>query len=551
MGMNRAVSLASILAFALLSSCGEVTIRQDIPSAYGAPAPGTSPLAPGETRLDPAITTTLVKLAEDRRSLKRDLTGIEGKPIADILTVGSPIGFTLRNRFLNIGIPLGEAFASSTDPAFRAQLLELSRWDRDEESRAAALIALARTHDLKYLQVFNEALIHLNPGVRFGALEALVVFEHPREAMPLLAAASERDSEPLLRVYASAGLARMGDVAGLHRVRAFLDNPSWVVKALAAKYLGELGAAEDYRRLLGRIDSEVGNDFVVAEYCVSALKLWPKQKAESLLTSPSAPSAPAQSVAGLGSDLSLGFLPALEITAPRVKQEELIDPRINNHLLRLLKQRMDARPDTLASGDASLFNLSRLSTVTGYSLKTRYTELGFLLTEGLAGTKDYQLQRELENAARLAKNVQTRAAALVALAYTKNMQYQTLFQGALNDPSVTVRFAALESLLLIGDPSVQLQLGGSARNDASVAVQIYAAAGMWRMGDSFGKEILLRDLDHADWFPRAMAAYYIGEMGGGYEYRRLIQYLTRETDPSTRAEIATALMKLHPKKDLP
>lgn len=256
-----------------------MTVRSDIPSAYGAPAPGTSPLAPGETRLDAAISTTLIKLAEDRRGLKRDLTKIEGTPVADILTVGSPIGYALRNRFLNVGIPLGEAFANSTDPAFRAQLLELSRWDRDGESRAAALIALARTHDIKYLQVFNEALIHLDPGVRFGALEALVVFEHPREAMPLLAAASERDTEPLLRVYASAGLARMGDVAGLHRVRAFLDNPSWVVKALAAKYLGELGSAEDYDALLSRVDREVGNDFVVAEYCVSALKLWPKKKA--------------------------------------------------------------------------------------------------------------------------------------------------------------------------------------------------------------------------------------------------------------------------------
>lgn len=244
-------------------------------------------------------------------------------------------------------------------------------------------------------------------------------------------------------------------------------------------------------------------------------------------------------------------LEPLTITAPRVKQEDQIDPRINGHLLRLLQQRMDARPDALASSDASLVNLSRLSTLTGYSLKTRYTEIGFLLTEGLAGTKDYQLQRELEKAARLSKNVQTRAAALVALSYTKNMQYLTLFQGALNDPNVTVRFAALESLLILGDRSVQLQLGGSARNDQSVAVQIYAAAGMWRMGDSFGKEILLRLLDHPDWFARAMAAYYIGEMGGGYEYRRLLQYLDRETDPSARAEFATALMKLHPKKDEP
>jgi len=279
MAMKVAAKLSPLLALALLSSCGEVTLRTGIPSAYGVPAPGTSPLAPGETRLDPAISNALIKLAEERRSLKRDLTKIEGTPVADILTVGSPIGYALRNRFLNVGIPLGEAFSHSTDPAFRAQLLELSRWDRDGESRAAALIALARTHDLKYLQVFNEALIHLDPAVRFGALEALVVFEHPREAMPLLAAASERDTEPLLRVYAAAGLARMGDVAGLHRVRSFLDNPSWVVKALAVKYLGELGTAEDYDLLLRRIDSEVGNDFVVAEYAVSALKLWPKKKA--------------------------------------------------------------------------------------------------------------------------------------------------------------------------------------------------------------------------------------------------------------------------------
>lgn len=253
----------------------------------------------------------------------------------------------------------------------------------------------------------------------------------------------------------------------------------------------------------------------------------------------------------LGVDMSLGFLPALEVTAPRVVQEDMIDPVINQQLMRLLTQRMDARADAVAASDASLVNLARISTLTGYSLKTRYTEIGFLLTEGLAGTRDFQLQSELEKAARLAKNVQTRAAALVALAYTKRMQYLTLFQGALADPNPTVRFAALESLLILGDSAVQLQLGGAARNDPSIAIQIYAAAGMWRKGDTFGREILLRLLDHQDWFARAMAAYYLGEMGGGYEYRRLMNYLDRETDPSARAELATALMKLHPKKDQP
>lgn len=254
--------------------------------------------------------------------------------------------------------------------------------------------------------------------------------------------------------------------------------------------------------------------------------------------------------ANLGVDAALLLqLEPLTVTAPRVKQRDMIDPRINQHLLRLLQQRMDARPDPLAASDASIGNLNKLSTLTGYSLKTRYTELGFLLTEGLAGTTDFQLQSELEKAARLAKNVQIRAASLVALAYTKDLRYLTLLQGALSDSNVTVRFAALESLLILGDPSVQLQLGGAARNDQSIPVQIYAAAGMWRMGDGFGKEILLRFLDSRDWFARAMSAYYLGELGGGYEYRRLLQYLDRETDPSTRAEMAAALVKLHPKKD--
>ncbi|MDX6770415.1 MAG: HEAT repeat domain-containing protein [Elusimicrobiota bacterium] len=240
---------------------------------------------PREDRVDPdapkadaQISALLIKLAEDRSRFRRDLTGVEGTPIGEMLTVGSPIGFDLRNRFLGLGIPLAEAFASNPDPVFRQQLVELARWDKEGEARAAALIALAGQKQERHLQIFNEALINLNPGVRFGALEALVVWGHPRLAMPLLAAASERDTEPLLRVYAAAGLVRLGDPAGLHRLRAFLDGPSWVVKALAAKYIGELGTAEDYRLLLDRIDREVTNDFVVAELCVAALKLYPKTK---------------------------------------------------------------------------------------------------------------------------------------------------------------------------------------------------------------------------------------------------------------------------------
>ena len=543
----------------LLAGCGGMDVRlQEGPQAYK-PGPGSlamSSATPAEFPVDAQITAELVKLAESHRNFHRDLsTATSGTPEGDILLVGSPIGYNLRNRFLNLGIPLSEAFSSNTDPVFRRELIEMARWDRDEESRASAMIALSRWHDRDHLQIFNEALVHLNPGVRFAALESLVSWNHPREAMVLLAAAAEKDSEPLLRVYAAAGLARLGDPAGLARLRLFLNDQSWLAKALAAKYIGENGTAEDYGLLLGRLDTEVGNDFVVAEFCVSALKLYPKRKAaDAQAVAPAPERVEPKPVGGnLVFDDAMAFqLDPLIVTAPRVQaQVDLIDPRINQHLLRLLKQRMNARADSTAQLDASIGNLNRLTTLTGYNLKTRYTELGFLLTEGLAGTSDYQLQSELETVVRLGTNVQTRSAALIALAYAKDMRYLALIQGALTDANITVRFAALESLLILGDPSVQFQISNAARTDMSFPIQIYGAAGMWRMGDIFGREILLRLYQNENWFVRAMTAHYLGELGGGDEYRRLQRELDGEQDPAVKAEILTALVKLTPKKDGP
>lgn len=237
-------------------------------------------------------------------------------------------------------------------------------------------------------------------------------------------------------------------------------------------------------------------------------------------------------------------LEPLIITAPRLKIKAPIDPQINMHLLRLLRQRQDARPDLQAALDASVGNLIKLSTLDGYNLKTRYTELGFLLTEGLAGTTDFELSSELEKTARLGKNVQTRAAAMVALAYTKDLRYLSLFQGALNDSNATVRFGALESLLILGDQAVQFQVANAARGDLSLPLQVYAAAGMWRMGDIYGREILLRLYQHQDWFVRAMASHYLGELGGAEEYWKLLRALSGESHPAVKAELCSALLRL-------
>ncbi|MFA5028097.1 MAG: HEAT repeat domain-containing protein, partial [Candidatus Methylomirabilota bacterium] len=152
----------------------------------------------------------------------------------------------------------------------------MARWENNSETRPMALIALAKEHDPASLDVFREALVHLDPAVRFAALEALSVWGHPDKALPLLDAASQRDADPLLRVYAAGGMARLGAPEGLARLRTFLQDASWLVRCMAARYLGEYGTADDYRLLVSKIGGETGNDFVVAEYCIAALKLFPK-----------------------------------------------------------------------------------------------------------------------------------------------------------------------------------------------------------------------------------------------------------------------------------
>jgi hypothetical protein len=205
---------------------------------------------------------------------------------------------------------------------------------------------------------------------------------------------------------------------------------------------------------------------------------------------------------------------------------------------------MNARPDSQAAADASIGNLNQLSTVTGYKLKTRYTQLGFLLTEGLAGVKDMDVTSALQNAAQMGKNVQIRAAAMVALAYTHDLSYLPLFQGAIVNSNITVRFGALESLLTLENPAAQFPVGNEARTDASLLAQVYGASGLWHMGDVFGREILLNLAQNQDWLVRAMAIKYLGDQGGAYEYMRIMQLFPTESNQIVKAEMCSALLNL-------
>ncbi|MBI5243321.1 MAG: HEAT repeat domain-containing protein [Elusimicrobia bacterium] len=264
---------AALHAFLLFSAAGCAQLAAETPGAPGA-QPATATVAP--VKVDPQITTALIELIESKDRFRVDMSKAQGTPLGEIVSVGSPIGYELRNRFLNISIPLTEAVSRDKDPVFRDRLVNLARWDSNNETRSAALIALAGAHDPASLDVFREAVAHLDPAVRFGTLEALVAWGQPEKAKPILSAAMQNDSEPILRVYAAAGLARLGDPAGLSRLRAALDDPSWLVRAMAARYIGESGAGDDYKLLVSRLGRELSNDFVAAEYCIAAIKLFPK-----------------------------------------------------------------------------------------------------------------------------------------------------------------------------------------------------------------------------------------------------------------------------------
>lgn len=262
-----------------------------------------------------------------------------------------------------------------------------------------------------------------------------------------------------------------------------------------------------------------------------------------------AAAAEAQPIRGLSADLGF-MLDPIVVTAPRdrITDTRAIDPRINATLLRLLRQRSEVRPGELGTQSTAIGVFSDLTTLTGHKLRLRYTELGFLLTEGLAGVKDFQLQQELEKAGRDGKNPQIRAAAMVALGYAKDENFLALFRNGMQDSDITARVGALESMILLDSEGARFAIADSARSDASATIRVMAAASLWKNGDVSGREVLLDYTRDTDWFVRAFAVYYIGEHGRGDEYRKLMDLLTRESNPIVKAELVRALIRLEKHK---
>jgi len=512
-------------------------------------------------KYDPQIVSTLLNLLSAQSNTHPSTADFTGTSLQDLLATGTPEGYMLRTRYLDLGISLSQDLAVTNDKRLNDQLIEAARWESTPEIRAVALIAMAAKQDPQSRKYFEEALNNPKAEIRFTGLEALQIWGLP-EAKDLYIKTINSDPAAVIRIYAAQALARLGDPLGAATLRKELDSGDWLASAMAARYLGDTGTGDDYDLVLDRMVREQTNNFVKAETAIAALKLFPKKTTSmrqdfhleyagkwlSVLRIYDLWSKP---VYAQNSPPNLYIeLAPLIITAPRMKVPAtlLIDGRINNLLLNLLQTKANSRPSAADLQDTSVQLLNSLVSPAGYLLKMRYTELGFLLTEGLAGTADLILKNKIIDVANNGTNPQIRAAAMMAVSYSRDPGDHGIFQQALLDQSITVRFGAIEALLNWGLSDALNDIANTARSDSSGPLRMFSAQAMLRLGDAGGRDVLTRGMDDTDWVIRAMAVRYIGQLGTASDYDTILFNMGNEQNSFVQSEMIGALLRLAPLK---
>ena len=521
--------------------------------------------------VDPQIIQKLIDLLEEENLGKLE-SGTENPSINEINSFVTPEGFELKNRYTRLGVALSEALGWEeikhvrviSEQNLKQRLTTVARWDHTPNVRGIALMALASLKDKNDLVYFKEALWSRNIGIRFAAIEALKNWGIS-EAVPVLQEVAAKDESYFLRVVAQNALFRLGDLSAVEMLRTNLESKDWFVRALSARFLGEAGNVEDYDLVLNRISQEQSfgmNEFTVAELSIAALKLFPlkiekdrleREKKELEKKRKKGVAVPA---GGIKKEVkprksALFELEPLVVTAPRLKipPSELVDSRINYQLLKMIQEKEDLRvTQEQIDQSVSYKDLNELDTPSGIRLKARYTVLGFLLTEGLAGTTDFQLVDQLVRIARGGKNPDVRSFALIALAYSRDRNHLGLFQQALRSEQSADRFAAIEALQIWNYEDAVSILIGVTKLDPSPIIKVYAAEAVLRMGNLIGKDFLIRSLDDPDWVARAMAMRSLGELGGGEDYNKLLSYLGSQQKSIVQAEMCSSLLRLYAKK---
>lgn len=501
-------------------------------------------------RAEAAAAPKLVALLDNRRentfsaeefSVKNSQGDFDRTPLGELTQMRTPEGYRLKIRLLSLGVPVTQALALSADPQIQSRLVEAARFQSGTQARAEGLLVLATKKNPDHLKYFREALLDKDVSLQFAAVEALRAWALP-EATPLLLDTARRNWSPLIRLWSARAVWALGDSAGKEIIRAALNESNWVARALAAQALGDLGGADDLDLVLGRLNREGDNPFVIAELCVSGLKLLAKK-------TPAPPEpAPARPVRREPPRvLDLFEMEPLTVTAPRlrVSGRHQVDPRIDVRLTGLLEKVAAEPVDVSVYDDPWLQEIINLKTPSGFALNIRYTDLRYLLTVGLAGTRNYTLISRLESIFKSANDSGVKAFSLVALGHDPSRMDMGVFREALTpSQNIQTRFGAVEGLAAQNNPMVKALLADAAQSDPSMVVRLFAAQALGRWGDPQGVDLLRRFLNHEDFVVRFLATYYLGQLGDDGDFERILINLERETEDAVTAENCLAVLRM-------
>lgn len=500
-------------------------------------------------RAEAAAAPKLVALLDNRREntftmedfYKPNSSNQEYSALSELSNMRTPEGYRLKVRLWNLGVPVAQALALAQDPQIQGRLLEAARFQSGKQARAEGLLVLATKKNPEHLKYFREALLDRDVAIQFAAVDALRAWALP-DATPLLLDAARRNWSPLIRLWSARAVWALGDPAGKEMIRAALSDPNWVTRCLAALTLGDMGGPEDLDAVLARLDREGDNAFVTAELCVSGLKLFAKKAP--------APPEPASARPLRREEprvLDLFEMEPLVVTAPRlrVSGRHQVDPRIDVRLIGLLEKIATDRPDVLIYSDPALQEIIKLTTPSGFALNIRYTDIRYLLTVGLAGTRNYTLISRLESIFRNTPDSGIQAFALVALGHDPSRMDMSVFRDGLNAAkNIQTRFGAVEGLAAQNNPMVKGILADAAQTDPSMVVRLFAAQALGRWGDPQGVDLLRRFLNHEDFVVRFLATYYLGQLGDDGDFERILINLERETEDAVTAENCLAVLRM-------
>jgi HEAT repeat protein len=528
------VVLAVAVQYVLSACMGPVQAEPGSPTAEAT-------RAQMNLRAEAAAVPQLVRLVDDRHLQPLEMDNSAQETLRDILALITPEGNQIRYRFWEIGVPVAQALSLSRDRQLQNRLLENARFNSGRRARSESLLVLSAQKNPTHFKYFKEALLDKDVGIQFAAVESLEFWNLP-EAVPLLLNVSERDWSPLIRAFSAQAVLRMGDPRGRDQLLKYIKSNDWLMRAMSARYLGELGKPEDADLLISRIAGEQDNPYVVAELCIAGLKLLARRA--PVVARP--PPTPRPNASKPRAQVARPFMmEPLVLAAPRIKISgiQLVPPQIDTELINLLEHLADD-PLPVQVIDDNLNQLNRLITPQGFGLKLRYYDLHALLAEGLAGTTNQTLIQRMETIARTGRNKSARATTLAVLGQDSTRVDLSLFEYALRDDSIQVRFGAVEGLIAQTNPMVRGILAGAAQTDVSPVVRLFAAQALGRRGDAQGVDLVRRYLNDPDWAIRAMATYYLGQLGDDADFERILINLDRETNDYVISEDCLAVLRM-------